>query len=252
MKTSVLTKKNGQKIVYVYTPATEQGASLPAVMFLGGFKSDMTGTKALYLEEFCQKKGQAFVRFDYTRHGGSDGAFEDGTIGSWASDARDVLDNVLSEDVILVGSSMGGWIGLNLLLSYPDRIKGMVGIAAAPDFTQSIEPRLSVQQKAEMEQSGKIIVPSSYGSEPYVYTKALIEDGKRHLLLDRKHNISVPLILLQGKQDDAIPWEMALKIKACFQGPMTEIILIEDGDHRLSRSEDLMILGQAVENISRC
>jgi pimeloyl-ACP methyl ester carboxylesterase len=220
------------------------------VLFLGGFKSDMTGTKALYLQEECAARGQAFLRFDYSGHGQSKGRFEEGTIGGWTSQAQEMLGLLPKGGVIVVGSSMGGWIALNLLLRVPARIAGVIGIAAAPDFTQSIEPRMTPAQHAEMAAHGFIAVPSAYGAEPYIYTKALIEDGRAHVLLDRVHPIDVPLLLLQGRKDDAVPWQTAEAIRAAFPGPLTEITYREEGDHRLSGPEDLACLGEALRQLS--
>jgi pimeloyl-ACP methyl ester carboxylesterase len=248
MQPAVLSNRRGQKLAYVKTPPQETAKAMPWVVFLGGFKSDMTGTKAIFLEQHCRARGIGFVRFDYTGHGASEGRFEDGTISQWTEDAQDILDNIVDGDAVLVGSSMGGWIALNLLLRNPERIRGVVGIAAAPDFTQGIEPRMTPEQLQEFYQKGKISAPSAYG-EPYVYTRALIEDGRKNLLLDRQHNITVPLLLLQGMLDDAVPWETALRIRKKFHGPMTDVIIIEDGDHRLSRPQDLESLAATLGRI---
>lgn len=237
-----------QKLAYVSTRPDDGGRG-STVLFLGGFKSDMTGTKAVYLEEYCKARGQAFVRFDYSGHGASDGEFADGTISEWSRDAQDILDHVVQGDVILVGSSMGGWIALKLLLANSSRVKGVIGIAAAPDFTRAIPARMTDEQKQEMAHKGRVFVPTQYG-EPYVYTKALLDDGEENILLDRIHRIDVPLTLLQGKLDDAVPWETALRIREYFIGPKTDVILIDDGDHRLSRPEDLALLGKAVAAIA--
>ena len=237
-------------LAYEYMRATPDGAHLPPVLFLGGFKSDMMGTKALFLKENCAERGQAFLRFDYSGHGQSKGRFEDGTIGLWTAQAMEMLGLLPAGWCILVGSSMGGWIALSLLLRAPERVAGVIGIAAAPDFTQSIEPRMTPAQHAEMARHGYIAVASSYGAEPYIYTKALIEDGRAHVLLDRVHSIGVPLILLQGRKDDAVPWQTAENIKLAFPGPRTEIIYREAGDHRLSGPDDLECLGTVLKQLS--
>lgn len=247
MDISYLTNRRGQKIAYTYSKGTN--AALPCVMFLGGFKSDMSGTKAIFLEAQCRARGQSFVRFDYTGHGLSDGKFEDGTIGAWHGDARRIFDSATHGDVVLVGSSMGGWISLLFLREGISRIKGVIGIAAAPDFTLEIEERMSDAQKKIMQEKGRLEIPSEYG-EPYIFTKALLEDGKRNCLLHESHDISVPLILLQGKKDVDVPWQKALRIQEMFKGNNTEVIFIEDGDHRLSRDEDLAVLDAAVRKIS--
>ncbi len=244
--------ENGvSRIAYVRSAATEAGRGLPAVMFLGGFRSDMEGAKAIFLEEQCKKRGQEFVRFDYSGHGSSDGDFEDGTIGAWKNDARGVLDNIVeSRDVILVGSSMGGWISLLLLLERSERVKGLVGIAAAPDFTREITERLSVDQNEVMMRVGRVEVPNDYSDDPYVFTRALVVDGEENCLLDKQHKVNAPMILVQGKRDADVPWEKALKIKDCFDAPSCEVVFVDDGDHRLSKPNELEIIGQAVQRLS--
>ena len=243
-------QEDGGRLAYVHVPAQENGKALPSVMFLGGFRSDMEGTKAVFLENCCRARGQEFVRFDYSGHGQSSGAFVDGTIGRWKNDARDILDRVVDGDVILVGSSMGGWISFLLLLERAERIRGVVGIAAAPDFTKDIEAQMSDAQKMEMQQNGRVETPNDYSDEPYVFTKALIDDGRVRSLLHMQHKIDVPMILLQGKLDADVPWEKALRIQKTFTGAHTEVVFIDDGDHRLSRDQDLALIDQSVQKIS--
>lgn len=246
-----LNNSRSEKLAYIHCPATTKGEHLPAVMFLGGFKSDMEGTKAIYLQEQCQNRGQGFVRFDYTGHGISEGDFADGTIGKWAQDATDILDNVVSRDVILVGSSMGGWISLLLLLSRSERIKGVIGIAAAPDFTTDIENQMTEEQRQMVKDIDRLEVPNDYSDEPYIFTRTLLEDGKKQSLLNRTHSINAPLTLIQGKQDADVAWEKAIQIQECFKGPNTQIIFVDDGDHRLSRPEDLKRINQAVLDMAK-
>lgn len=250
MEVSYFKNENGQNLAYAYYEGNENGSSLPTVMFLGGFRSDMSGTKALYLERKCRELGQAFIRFDYTGHGLSDGDFEDGTIGIWKDDARQIMDHVFQGDVVLVGSSMGGWISLLLLSERVARICGVVGIAAAPDFTQEIEGHLSEDQKRLLWSDGRIEVSNDYSDDPYVFTRRLIEDGRDHLLLDGSYNISVPLILLQGKLDADVPWEKALRIQRCFKGPDSRVVFVENGDHRLSKPDELDLIWNFVVELS--
>lgn len=240
----------GHKLAYIYTPARKSGENLPAVVFLGGFKSDMEGTKALYLQEQCKKREQAFLRFDYSGHGRSEGEFVDGTIGSWAQDAKDIINNILAgQDLILVGSSMGGWISLRLLIDRPDNIRAVVGIAAAPDFTKDIEAQMRDEDRVMMQELGRLEVANDYSDQPYIFTKDLIEDGRQQFVLTQAHSINVPLILLQGKQDADVPWKKAISIQSCFGHDNTEIVFIEDGDHRLSRDQDLALIDAQVEKI---
>lgn len=247
---SYLERPGRGRLAYFYSPAQGDGAGLPCVMFLGGFRSDMGGSKALYLEESCRARGQGFVRFDYTGHGLSDARFEDGCIGEWRDDARDILDRVVPGPVVLVGSSMGGWISLLLLLERAERVTGVIGIAAAPDFTLSIESELQPAQRAEVEARGIIAVPSAYG-EPYIITRKLIEDGRKQCVLNRTHRIGAPMTLIHGKRDADVPWQAAEAIKTHFEGPQTRILYVEDGEHRLSRPEDLALIAREVEAMSR-
>jgi pimeloyl-ACP methyl ester carboxylesterase len=213
----------------------------PGVVFLGGFNSDMTGTKAQDLADFCAAEGRAFLRFDYSGHGTSGGRFVDGTIGRWAEDAACVLDALTGGPQILVGSSMGGWIALLLALRRPERVAGLVGIAAAPDFTSRITAALEPEARAAIERDGVWHRPSAYG-DPYPITRALLQDGERHLLLQGPVPIAVPVRLLHGQQDPDVPWELSLRTAAAITGADVQVMLIKDGDHRLSRPADLLVL----------
>ncbi len=218
----------------------------PTVAFLPGFASDMAGTKAMALDEFCAARGQAMLRLDYSGHGASGGAFADGTIGHWMSDALAVIDGVSSGPLLLVGSSMGGWIGLHVALARPDRIFALVGIAAAPDFTESLMwQSMAPPERTRLMADGFIDVPSQYGA-PLRITRALIEDGRRHMLLANPIALRVPVRLLQGQRDDDVPWETALKLADRIAGDDVQVTLIKDGDHRLSRPEDLSLLCRTV------
>ncbi|MGH1456017.1 MAG: alpha/beta hydrolase family protein [Alphaproteobacteria bacterium] len=245
-----IVNSRSQRIAYIYSPASAAGEGFPVVMFLGGFRSDMEGTKALYLEEQCKARGQGFIRFDYTGHGSSGGLFEEGAIGAWRDDAKCVLDQVVRGNVVLVGSSMGGWISLLLLLERAERIAGVVGIAAAPDFTKEIEAQLTPEQMDIMMRDGRIEVPNDYSDEPYIFTRDLIEDGRKNSLLDGSYNINVPMVLVQGKMDDDVPWEKALRIQKAFDGPKTDVVFVDDGDHRLSKPDELEVIWQAVMSVS--
>ncbi len=248
--TQYLISPQGNKLAYKYTPTKD--TNLPAIVFLGGFKSDMEGTKALYLEEECAKRGQEFLRFDYSGHGISGGEFVDGTIGSWLADTQTMLDKIVqSPKVILVGSSMGGWIALRLLLKNQARIKGMIGIAAAPDFTRDIRAQMTPEQHKQVEEQGRLEEPNDYSDEPYIFTKALLDDGEEQSLLHETYDNTIPIILIQGKLDADVPWKKAEKIKNCFGLSNVEITYIDDGDHRLSRDEDLKILGKHVGKLSK-
>ena len=235
-----LARPDGSTIAYRRVP----GAA-PGIVFLGGFRSDMTGTKALFLEDYCRRNGRAFLRFDYFGHGTSSGDFARGTIGRWRDDAVAVLDSLTEGPQILVGSSMGGWIMLLAALARPQRIARLIGIAAAPDFTSDLLPaRLDAEQRRELEQNGSVVLPSDYDPAGYLYTKALIEDGNRHLLLRAPIDITVPVRLLHGLADASVPWQTSVRIAERLTGANVTVTLVKDGDHRLSAEADLARLAQ--------
>jgi pimeloyl-ACP methyl ester carboxylesterase len=240
-----LTRPDGETVAYVRTAGVG-----PGVMFLGGFKSDMTGTKATALEAACRERGRAFVRFDYLGHGASSGDFEAGTIGRWAEDAVAVLDAQTEGPQVLIGSSMGGWIMLLAALARPDRVAGLIGIAAAPDFTRRMmEEELNDAQRALLETQGRLEMPSEYDEEPYVFTRALIEDGNRRCLLDGGVDLTCPLRLLQGMRDDAVPWQTALRLAEAYAGDDVAVTLIKAGDHRLSEPADIARLIDTLDDL---
>lgn len=222
----------------------------PAAIFLSGFRSDMQGIKAQFIRERCKARSQSCLLLDYSGHGQSGGKFTDGTIGIWTQDALKIIDEVIKDQkAVIVGSSMGGWIALHVALWRTDKIAGVVGIAAAPDFTKEIRARLKPEQAAAIEKDGFIAVPSEYGDD-LIITRALLEDGDDQCLLDADIPLSVPVTLIQGKMDADVPWQKAEKIKARLTNTQAKIIYIEDGDHRLSRSEDLEIIDAAICEIS--
>jgi pimeloyl-ACP methyl ester carboxylesterase len=214
----------------------------PTVVFLPGFRSDMTGDKATALAAFCAERGQAILRFDYSGHGSSGGRFEDGTIGRWTEDALAVIDGQSRGKLVLVGSSMGGWIALLAACARPDRVAALIGIAAAPDFTETLMwEAMTFEERARLMRDGVLHVPSQYG-EPYPITRALIEDGRAHLLLNRPIAIDCPVRLLHGQRDVDVPWETALRIAEQVTSQDVEVLLVKDGHHRLSRPHDLALL----------
>ena len=242
-----LLKREGRETIAYRAMA----GSTPGVMFCGGFMSDMTGTKATALEAHCRRIGRAFVRFDYSGHGESSGAFRDGTIGGWRDDALAALDRVTSGPQILVGSSMGGWITLLIALVRPERVAGLVGVAAAPDFTEDlIWATLDDEGRRTLAETGEIVMPCDYGEDPYPITIGLIEEGRDHLLLRAPIAIGCPIHLLQGMRDEDVPWRTALQIAELVESERVTVELVKDGDHRLSRDEDLARLTAAVEGIA--
>jgi pimeloyl-ACP methyl ester carboxylesterase len=232
-------------IAYHSTPGKS-----PGVMFCGGFMSDMTGGKALALEAFCRARGQAFVRFDYAGHGQSSGRFEDGTIGGWTADALAVLDRVAQGPQVIVGSSMGGWIAVNLAMARPDRLAALVGIAAAPDFTEDlIWHDLPPEAQMRLETDGVIYEPSDYGDKPYPITMTLIHEARDHLRLRGEIAIDRPVRLLHGMLDPDVPWKRSLMLAEKLRTPDVRVVLVKDGDHRLSREQDLALLTRTVEEL---
>lgn len=241
----ILTRDDGATIAYHKTPGRP-----PGVVFLGGFASDMTGTKATALEAFCRARGQAYLRFDYRGHGASSGAFTDGTIGGWSADALSVLDALVEGPQVLVGSSLGGWIMLLVARARPERIAGLIGVAAAPDFTRELVERgFTAEQRDALERDGVVYLPSDYGDEPYPITRRLIEEGREHLVLQSPIQITCPVRLLHGMKDTDVPCERALRISEMLVSTDVEVILVKDGGHRLSEPQDLERLCRTVAEV---
>jgi pimeloyl-ACP methyl ester carboxylesterase len=215
----------------------------PVVVFCSGYASDMGGTKALALEESCRTRGQAMLRFDYAGHGQSGGDFLDGTVGAWTEDSAHIIAEVTgSEPLILVGSSMGGWISLLLGRRFSARLKGMILIAPAADFTELlVRPSLTPPLLAKLQRDGVLYQPSEYGA-PLPWTLKFLEEGANHLLLGGKIPITCPVRFLHGMKDSAVPWDLSLRIAAALESEAVRITFVKDGDHRLSRPEDLALL----------
>jgi pimeloyl-ACP methyl ester carboxylesterase len=219
----------------------------PTVVWLGGFHSDMTGTKAQVLADQAQATGGAYLRFDYFGHGESDGAFRDGTISRWREDALAVIDELTEGPLVLVGSSMGGWLACLAAIARPERVKAMVLIAPAPDFTEKLmEPELSDEAKAAIAKDGFWTRPSEYDDGGYAITRQLLEDGARWSILPGPVPIEVPVRVLQGGVDPDVPWTHALELANAIKSDDVVFTLIKDGDHRLSRPQDLERLVAAV------
>jgi pimeloyl-ACP methyl ester carboxylesterase len=222
----------------------------PTVVWLGGFNSDMTGTKAEALAEWAAANGRGYVRFDYFGHGVSTGDFADGTISRWRDDAIAVLNELTAGDLVLVGSSMGGWIACLAALAAPKRVKAMVLIAPAPDFTEKLmTPEIPPEGHAALAADGVWMRPSEYG-EPYPITRALLDDGARWSILGEEAiPITVPVRILQGGEDPDVPWRHALELAHALKSDDVVFTLIKDGDHRLSRPQDIARLIAAVEEV---
>ena len=244
-----LERPDGPRLAYHALPATTSG--LPTVVFCGGFLSNMSGGKASYLQEQCRARGQGCVRFDYRGHGQSAGRFVDATVGHWLDDARAILDHASAGPILLVGSSMGGWIAVLLALARPQRIAGVVTVAAAPDMTEVLlRPQLSEEQCAALAANGVIHVPSRYDDGPYPITAALLEEGREHLVLDQPIPVACPARLIHGMADPDVPWRLSLRLAEALSGRDVRLILVKDGEHRLSREADLELLWATVAELS--
>jgi pimeloyl-ACP methyl ester carboxylesterase len=240
-----LTRPDGSTIAYRRQPGKG-----PGVVFVHGFMSDMTGGKALRLDDWARRAGHAFVRFDQRGHGASDDQFEDGTIGAWADDLIQVLDHLTEGPQVIVGSSMGGWLMLLAALARPDRVAGLVGIAAAPDFTEDLMWReFDDAQRETLAREGVVRVPTDYGDAPYPITRALIEEGRDHLLLGGPIPLGCPVRLIQGMRDESVPWETANRLLERLESADVEVTFIKNGDHRLSEPYDLDRLERVLDGL---
>ena len=238
-----LLTKTGRRIAY----HRSEGAG-PGLVFLGGFKSDMQGTKAVHLEDWARAQGRAFLRFDYSGHGESSEEFTDGCIGDWAEDAEAAIAELTRGPQILVGSSMGGWISLLMAKRMPDKIAALVTIAAAPAFTEdSMWGGFSDAQKAELA-AGQVALPSDYG-EPYIITKRLIEDGRNHLVLRDPLELPFPVRMLQGTHDTDVDMSVALRLLDHATGPDMRLVVLNDADHRFSEPDALKLVEDAIRNV---
>jgi len=237
----------GRRLAYRHNaPITEL-----TYVWLSGFKSDMTGTKVTVLEDWAKQRGHGFLAFDYSGHGASDGAFEDGTISAWRDDALAAIEGLTSGAIVLVGSSMGGWMALLSALALKERVAAIILIAPAPDFTQKLMwPEFSAEQQAEIMEQGRTLRPSDYG-DPYPITRDLIEDGKQWTLLDDAIDLTCPVRILQGMQDPDVPWQHAFHLVDALRSEDLTFTLIKDGDHRLSRERDIERLVQTCADLAR-
>jgi pimeloyl-ACP methyl ester carboxylesterase len=245
----ILTRRDGATIAY-----RRLAGRSPGVLFCAGFRSDMTGTKASFLEGYCRSRGHAFVRFDYFGHGASSGEVAPGTIGGtigrWADDAVAVLDVLSEGPQIIVGSSMGGWVMLLAALARTDRVQALVGIAAAPDFTEDLVwPRLTPAQQEECRRTGSVTLPSKYDPSGYTYTLGLFEDGRRHLVMRAEIPLTCPVRLLHGMLDAAVPWQTSLRLAERLASRDVVVTLVKEGDHRLSKEADLARLAATLDEM---
>ena len=242
-----LARPDGHTIAYRAAPGKR-----PGVVFVGGFSSDMSGTKATALDGFCRADGRAYARFDYLGHGASSGAFVDGTIGRWAADTIAVIDAATEGPQVLVGSSMGGWLMVLAALARPERVCGLVGVAAAPDFTEDLwREAFDDAQREALMRDGVVEQPSDHGDDPTPITRALIEDGREHLLMGAPIPLSCPVRLIHGMADADVPWRTSLALAEKLASDDVEVTLIKDGGHRLSDPAALARLWRAVAEVCR-
>lgn len=240
-----LERAGGTRIAYRKTEGR-----VPGVVFFPGFRSDMQGGKALALEAICRQDGRAYLRFDYSGHGESDGRFEDGTVGDWLADCLDAIDRLTEGPQVLVGSSMGGWMMLLVARARTERIAGMVGVAVAPDFTERLMwQRMPESVKKTLRTDGVWYEPSDYDPEPTPITMRLIEEGRNHLLLDGPVDVPCPTRLIHGMKDPDVPWQHSLAVAEALTATDVEIALVKGGDHRLSEPHDLDRLCRTVRDV---
>ena len=245
MAPSFHTTARGHRIAYQYQPGDG-----PGIVFFCGFRSDMTSTKATALAEFCAAEGIAFTRFDYHGHGASEVAFLDFTIGGAIADGLEVLDHLTTGDQLLIGSSMGAWVALQVALERKAQVRGFIGVASAPDFTERLMyARMTPQQRVELDDAGQIWVHSDYTSSDYPITRNFIHEARQHVLLDDVIGLAIPMHLLHGQADMDVPWETSLLLAEKVISDTVAVTLIKDGDHRLNRAEDLALMMDAVRRM---
>jgi pimeloyl-ACP methyl ester carboxylesterase len=243
---ALLPLAGGDRLAFHHLPGRQ-----PGVLFCGGYTSDMNGTKALALAAHCRAQGRAYTRFDYRGHGASSGRFADGTIGDWCADALAVVDRVTTGPLIVAGSSMGGWIMLLVALARTARVHGLLGIAAAPDFSEDLLlPQASAEQRRALAERGFWLQPSGYGEAPYPVTARLLEDGRRHVLLRAPIPLACPVHLLHGQRDPDVPWQTALRLAERLASDDVTVELVKAGDHRLSTPADLARITAALERLA--
>jgi len=241
---AILETPQGRRIAH-----HRSGGAGPGVVFLGGFASDMTGTKAAHLDAWAAAQGRAFLRFDYSGHGASSGAFADGCIGDWAADARAVLEALTEGPQVLVGSSMGGWIALLLARAMPWRVAGLVTIAGAPDFTDDLWAGMDAAARARLAAEGAVELPSAYGA-PLPVTARMIADGRARRVFDAPLPLPFPVRFLQGTADAEVPVATALRLLDHAAGDDMRLTLVKGADHRFSSPACLSLVETAIREVS--
>ncbi|MFZ4542214.1 MAG: alpha/beta hydrolase [Rickettsiales bacterium] len=247
MKPEFLTTARGYQVAYHIIPGEGVG-----VMFCPGYRSDMGSTKATALAEWCTKNKVPLVRFDYHCHGKSDGDFKEFTIGDAMADALDIIDHSGISELIIIGSSMGAWVALNAALERKGVIRGFIGVASAPDFTERLMyPRMTPEQRREMDEHGLVWAHSEMTDSDYPVTKHFLDEARGHLLLDDIIGLEIPMHLLHGQADIDVPWETSIILANQLMGDEVTVTLIKDGDHRLNRPADLQQMMDALARMLR-
>lgn len=237
--------QRGQRLAYHHLAGRG-----PTILFLPGYASDMSGSKAVAIEAWARANGRACLRFDYTGCGASEGTFADETLASWRDDVLTLIDRVIDGPVVLVGSSMGGWIMLLVALVRRAGVTGLMGIAAAPDFT---DWGFTAEQKATLARDGRIEEASDYGPEPTVTTRGFWQAGEANRLLDRPIDLTMPARLVHGQRDPDVPWQHSLTLAGLLGSDDVQTLFVKDGDHRLSRPQDIAVILRALEDLlARC
>lgn len=240
----------GKKISYK-TYSSKNQKKMSTIVFLGGFMSDKNSTKATFLLEFCQKNDLNCICFDYTGHGESSGKISEGTISAWLEDSLDVIDNLTNGEIVLVGSSMGGWLALLVAIARPERIKALIGIASSPDFTENLVwKKLSQDQQKELMDKGVVeIFGGDQGEYKYIFSKNLIMDGRKNCLMNNSIPIKKPVVLLHGYQDKTVPVDVSLKIAELLESEDVSLLLSKNSNHRMASEQDLKMLEFAIYSL---
>ena len=250
-KTHFYRVDNVQKLAFSQVIGDKKGKKSPGVVFLSGLKSDKEGTKAIYLSKWAEKNKRDFLRFDYRGHGASSGRFEDMSISDWLEDTKNIIIELTSGPQILVGSSLGGWISILFAKSYPKKVAGIIGIAAAPDFTAKYtDNNLSKQQRQELKNTRKLSFHSEYFEQPLIITQKLIEDGNKHLVLNQEQTIKCPVRLFHGSLDNDVPLSTSIEILNRLNSDDMRLQIIKGIDHRFSTPDCLELIKEAVEKMS--
>ena len=239
---------NGVKISYLYRSKLNKGPKI-SVVFLSGYKSDMLGTKAFFLDRLSKKIGFEYLRFDYSGHGSSEGKIEKQLISDWVNEAYIIIKKKTKYPVIIVGSSLGGWIAFILLKKFKKKILGIIGIGAAPDFTNDIVENLSSTKKKKYLEKGFITIKSDYEEKPYTFTKKFIEDSRKNFVLLKNLKVDTKIVLLYGLQDSAVKLETQIKLLKVIKTKNAKLTILSSSDHRMSSILDLNLLEQTIKSM---